>query len=480
MILQELLNGVDYVDFTGDKFVKVSSITSDSKNIVKNGLFVCLTGENYDGHDYYLEAENFGASAIVTKRKLQTNLPQIIVKDTRKAYSELSANLYQNPEKRLKIVGVTGTNGKTTVTHMIKHILSQYGIKCGIIGTLGAYFCNEHIELGLTTPDPPELFSILKKMVDSGIEVVLMEVSAHASALKKVDAIDFYLGIFTNLTQDHLDYFSSMENYKKAKLSFINEKRCKYIISNSDDEVGREILKNNEKALSYGLDNPADVFAIKLKTNKWGESFFINLFDTVEEVNLKIFGKFNIYNALASVEASSILGVPSDFAIKAISSFKGVDGRLEKVNCGKFSAFIDYAHTPDGLEKSIQTVKKLTKNKVICVFGCGGNRDKIKRKIMGAISAKNADFTIITSDNPRFEEPMSIIKEIEKGVMEIGGKFATIENRHSAIEYALNIAGEGDSVLIAGKGSEKYQEILGFKQPFDDKSEVLKSIKKVD
>ena len=472
MKIRELIKDIETVKVIGDLDTEISSISADSKKVVDNGLFICLKGENCDGHEYIKEAVSYGARAILCEKECDTTAIQIIVKNARKVFSKICSNFYGNPEKRLKIVGVCGTNGKTTVTFMIAHVLNSYGFNCGIVGTLGIRY-NEVIKnVDLTTPDPTDLFSALKEMADSGITVVIMEVSAHASALFKTDAIDFYLGIFTNFTEDHLDYFKTMENYKNAKLRFFNSSRCKYLIANSDDEVGRQIINNNEKVFSFGLENPADAFAVKIKESKDGESFFINIFDTVAEVKLKIFGKFNVCNALASLEACVILGIPADFAVSSINSFNGVDGRLEKIDGNDFSVFIDYAHTPDGLLKSILAVKKLTDKRLICVFGCGGNRDSIKRKEMGKISANNADFTIITSDNPRFEEPMSIIKSIEDGVIENGGDFVSIEDRALAIEYALKLAKKGDAVLIAGKGCEKYQEILGVKHPFDDREKV--------
>jgi UDP-N-acetylmuramoyl-L-alanyl-D-glutamate--2,6-diaminopimelate ligase len=313
---------------------------------------------------------------------------------------------------------------------------------------------------------------MLNDMLKSGITVVIMEVSAHASKLNKLDAISFFAGVFTNLSLDHLDFFITMENYKNAKLSFLNENRCKYLVVNADDEVGSEILSKAGKVISYGIENPSDVFAINVMPNVNGESFVVNLFDKIYDVNLKVFGKFNVYNALSAMIVCSMLGVPTDKIIEYICTFLGVQGRVERLKLDKKTIFIDYAHTPDGLKQAIDAVKPYATNKLICVFGCGGNRDKEKRKIMGEISANNADFTIITTDNPRFEEPMSIIKEIEKGFNGITDEYVLIEDRRDAIRYALKIANDGDTVLIAGKGGEKYQEVLGIKKPFDDKEIV--------
>ncbi|MCQ2400269.1 MAG: UDP-N-acetylmuramoyl-L-alanyl-D-glutamate--2,6-diaminopimelate ligase, partial [Clostridia bacterium] len=327
---------------------------------------------------------------------------------------------------------------------MISHILNGYGIKTGVIGTLGVFYGDVVQEPTLTTPDPPELFKILREMVDDGVKVAVMEVSAHAGALKKIDGIKFQLGVFTNFTRDHLDYFGDMESYKQAKLRFFNNERCENLIVKSDDVLGRGIIKNNEKTVSYGIENPADAFAINLKSTPTGESFVVNLFDKIFNVKLPVCGRFNVYNALASMVACSTLKVPTKFIVENVSSFSGASGRLEKIIGKNFSVFVDYAHTPDGLEKSLTALKEITEGKLICVFGCGGNRDKGKREEMGKVSGNLADFTVITSDNPRFEEPMSIIRNIEKGGLELTEDYVVIENRENAIRYALKMATPSD------------------------------------
>lgn len=477
MKLKNLLKNVNAKEIIGSVEVEISNLTMDSKESLANALFVCIKGENFDGHNFVFEAKRNGTVAIICEKRLDTELTQIIVENSRQALGIICGNFYDNPQRRMKIVGVTGTNGKTTVTYMIKNVLDRYGIKCGVIGTLGSCYGDVFLEPSLTTPDTIELFNILNKMQKSGVSVVIMEVSAHASSLYKVDNIDFFAGVFTNLSQDHLDYFITMEKYKEAKLRFLNKDRCKFLIVNADDELGRELVSKNDKTLSYGIENPADVFAIDLKQTEYGESFVINLFDNIYEINLKAFGKFNVYNALASMQTCSILGVPTEFIADAMNRFTGVEGRLQRVYSKDFSIFIDYAHTPDGLEKALKALKGYSEGKLICVFGCGGNRDSDKRAKMGEISARLADLTIITSDNPRFEEPMSIIREIEKGVRRISDGYVLIQDRKDAIKYSLNQVGEGDIILIAGKGSEKYQEVLGVKHPFDDKEIVEEFIK---
>ncbi len=474
MKLNKLLNGIEIINCDNEALeLEVLSVSINSKSVEKNSVFVCLKGENFDGHSFVKEAELRGAIVVICEDDCETVLPKIKVKDCREAYAKICSNFYGSPEKSMKIIGVTGTNGKTSTVFMIAEILNKYGIKTGIIGTLGAYYCGNVVDASLTTPDPSALYKIFADMKESGVQVVVMEVSAHACELKKIAPIEFYVGVFTNLTQDHLDYFKDMENYKKAKLRFLNNSKCKYLVVNSDDLLGRELTINNKKVLTYGIDNPADVFAINIKESKKGTSFVVNLFDDVIKVFSSLYGRFNVYNEMCSMLTACLLGVPTYFAVEVIENFNCISGRLEKIYDDKFMIFIDYAHTPDGLEKSISALKRFSSGRLITLFGCGGNRDKDKRAKMGKISADLSDFSIITSDNPRFEDPMSIIKEIEKGFVGTSAKSVSIENRRSAIEYALSILKKDDVLLIAGKGAERSQEILGVKQPFDDKEVVL-------
>lgn len=474
MKLEEILKNVNAKEIHGKTDLDVISVENYHKNVKNGSLYIAISGETVDGHNFINQAIRQGAVVIVCEKFISDlGVCCVVVENSRKAMTEILSNFYNNPERNLRLVGVTGTNGKTTVTYMIKHVLESYGIKTGIIGTLGCKFGDKCIDTGLTTPDPSVLFKILKEMVEEGVKVVLMEVSAHAAELNKIDCIDFFAGVFTNLTQDHLDFFKDMDNYKKAKLKFLNKSRCKYLVVNSDDQVGIELLTTCDEILSYGIDNPADVFPVNVKQHRDGEKFVVNIFDDVYDVSLKLYGKFNVYNAMASLLTATLLGVPALFAVNALESFDGVSGRLEKIYDKDFAVFIDYAHTPDGLNKTLTTLKEFANNRLICLFGCGGNRDSDKRSKMGEISTNIADFTIITSDNPRFEEPMSIIHEIEKGAKNGRNNYALIESRSTAIEYALKNVKSGDVLVLAGKGSEKYQEILGVKQPFDDKEFTL-------
>lgn len=468
----DLLKNVNVVKTIGRTDVDVEDIAVNSNSIQKDCLFICIKGENDDGHNHIKQAERYGAKVVVTEKELNTHLCQIIVKDTRKAMPVIASNYHGNPEKRLKIIGITGTNGKTTTCYLIGKILNGAGVKCGTIGTLGAFYDDKKIETSLTTPDPLALFKILKEMADNNVKAVAMEVSAHAVYFNKVEGIKFYIGVLSNVTHDHLDFFNDMETYKNIKKSFFNKNNVKYMVVNSDDECGLEIIKDNSNVISYGLKNPADVFAIDVKSFKNGTNFFINLFDCVYNIDTKLRGEFNVYNILSACTVCALMGVEIDVIIKQIKNINGADGRFECVYDKDFSVYIDYAHTPDGLEQILYSLKKICKGNLICVFGCGGNRDYQKRSLMGEISGKLSDFTVITSDNPRYEDPMEIIWQIEKGVE--NKNYIIIQDREQAIEYALKMAKPKDAVIIAGKGSENYQEVLGVKKPYNDKETVDK------
>lgn len=478
MKLKALIKNIKPVDVIGSTDIEIKDVIIDSKKVVSSSIFVCLRGKENDGHDFVKEAERYGAVAIVCEEQLDTSLTQIIVKDSRIALSIIASEFYGRADKKLKIIGVVGTNGKTTTSHIIYKILKNTGYNPGLIGTIGTYYGDKYIESNLTTPDPLEFHCTLSDMVKNGVDVVIMEVSAHAVYHNKLYGVDFEIAVFTNFTQDHLDFFGNMENYKNTKLRFFENNKCKYVVSNTDDEVGRIIAQNNKNVITYGLENPADTFAIEIKERDSHFNFVLNLFDCIYAVNLYFKGKYNIYNALGALTACGLIGVEIKKAVSELSKIKGVEGRLECVYSGDFDVYVDYAHTPDGLEKSLNALKN-DKGKLICVFGCGGNRDNDKRKKMGEISGRIADFTVITSDNPRFEEPMSIIKEIEEGVISKTRKYVLIEDRTEAINYALNIACKKDSVLVAGKGSEKYQEILGIKNPYNDKDTIEELLREI-
>ncbi|MDY6366944.1 MAG: UDP-N-acetylmuramoyl-L-alanyl-D-glutamate--2,6-diaminopimelate ligase [Clostridia bacterium] len=472
MKLSHLLKNIEILSVEGRTDVDITGIVIDGKQAEEGSLYVCLKG-NFDGHDFARQAVGFGAKAVICERDCDVNATKIFVKDTRKALSLICAEFYGHPEKQLKIVGVTGTNGKTTTTYIVKHVLDKVGIKCGVIGTLGVKYGNCFKEPSLTTPDPIELFSIFNDMVKADVKVAVMEVSAHALYWDKVEGVKFEIGVFTNLSQDHLDFFEDINSYALTKTKLFEKERCKYAVINVDNKMWELISKKANKTITYGIENPSDVFAIDIEETKEGVAYVLNLFDKIYYVNSNLMGKFNVYNSLAAATVCALLGVKTDLIGKYLSEKIEVSGRMEKIYSGDFDVYIDYAHTPDGLEKSLDSLRSVCSGKLISVFGCGGNRDSDKRKKMGEISAKIADFTVITSDNPRFEDPMKIIRSIEDGVLSKTKNYIIVEDRLEGIKYALNYAKKGDVVLIAGKGSEKYQEILGVKRIFNDKDAVL-------
>ncbi len=472
MKLSQLLKDLSVEKVIGKIGIDVENLSFKSKNCTKNSLFICIKGKDYDGHDYVLEAEKYGAKAVVCERELDTKLTQIVVKDSRSFMVDIANAFYHNPQEKLKIVGITGTNGKTTTAHVIYEILNGAGIDTALIGTLGTFYQKKFFEPTLTTPDPIELNKSLKDMVDSGVKVVVMEVSAHALYYGKIKNLDFDATVFTNFTQDHLDFFGNMENYKEAKKKLFNEFSSKCIVTNSDDDFGLELLNCNTKTISYGIENPSDVFVMKVKEKEDGTEFILNLFDCVYNVKLNLIGRYNVYNFMAGVTVATLLGLTPDEVMDSAKKISAVSGRLERVYSGKYKVYVDYAHTPDGLKKSLSALKINCKGRLISVFGCGGNRDKDKRDKMGKVSGELADFTVITSDNPRFEEPFKIIKDIESGILDVSKRYVLIQDRFEAVKYAMEMASDNDVILIAGKGCEKYQEILGVKRLYNDKDTV--------
>jgi len=482
MKLNELIKGLNYLKITKDTDIEIKNLTINSKAVTPFDLFICITGKSTDGHNFYKEALFNGAKALVVEKELDTEICQIVVKDSREAMNILSETFFDYPSKKLKMIGITGTNGKTTTSYMIKSILDTAGKKTGIIGTLGIYYSNKQIAPELTTPDPICLNKTLADMVDSGVEYVVMEVSAHAIFYNKIGNIKFEIGIFTNLTQDHLDFFKTIDKYREAKASFFNKKHIKSAVMNFDDLSSQYICeKCDVPYISYGLKNPSDVFAIDIEQTIGGCSFVINLLDDIKEIKMRLLGEFNVSNALAAATACKLIGIETDTIAEGILNLKKVDGRLEYA--GNFNGgdiFVDFAHTPDGLKKILESLRALNPTKLICLFGCGGNRDKLKRPIMGEIVGQNADFSIVTSDNPRYEDPLDIISDIEIGLRKVTKKYVTVQDRISAIDYAIKLLTQGDILVISGKGGENYQEIMGIKHTYNDNAvinEILYKLK---
>lgn len=471
MKLDKLFEGIEFV---GDIDVDMEclALTIDSRKCQEGCVFFAMRGVREDGNNYVSDAIANGAILVVSEVSLPSVIPHIVVKDIRRALSIASGNFYYNFYKKLKIIGVTGTNGKTTTCRMIKAILEKDNKRVAIFGTLGVEIAGISYASDLTTPDPIELHKFFQTAYLAGVDYVVMEVSAHAIFLKKMHGIVLDVAVFTNLTQDHLDFFDNMEAYALTKAGYFKPEFMKYAVVNVDDEIGRKILQDgNVPTATFGIFNPADTFAIDYEC-KSGIKSIINTFDDIFELSTPFSGEFNLYNALGAITVARLLGISILTIREAFFRMPEVEGRFN-VLYGKRKVVIDFAHTPDGLENLLKSARVLTHSKVISVFGCGGDRDSKKRSIMGEISAKYADFTVITSDNPRSENPMDIIREIEVGHKRIGNNYVSIPDRKMAVEYAIISAGCDDVVVIAGKGAENYIEEKGIKRPYSDKNEVL-------
>ena len=478
MKLAQLIKNLQVVNISGSLDLDVLDVKTVASSVTKGTLFVCLRGKDFDGHEFSRQAENFGAVAVIAEKELNLSITTIIVKDCRKALAKIASEYYDNPAEKMSLIGVVGTNGKTTTSHILYQVLNKSGINCGVIGTLGTYYCDKFFEPTLTTPDPIELNKILFDMYNSGVKTVVMEVSAHAIYWNKIFGFKFKVGIFTNFSRDHLDFFSGIEEYKNTKISFFNTNECEYVVLNSDDEVGVELASCINGSITYGLSNPADVFAIRIKEKDGKTGFVLNLFDCIYRVEIPLVGRYNVSNALAAATAASLIGANTEEVALGLNELKGVSGRLEKVYDKDFKVYVDYAHTPDGIKKVLEALRPICKKRLIIVFGCGGNRDHGKREEMGEIAKKYADFVVITSDNPRFEDPMDIISSIEKGVLRVGKEYVIVEDRATGINYALNFAREGDLIVVAGKGAENYQDVLGIKKPYNDKDTIEEIIRR--
>ncbi len=486
MRLAEILSGIGgkMCFHNGEWDREIHALEVDSRKRMQNGLFVCLKGERTDSHTKAAEAIRNGAVALIVERQLNVSVPQILVQDARLAVGKAAATFYGEPSKSMKVIGITGTNGKTTTSYMLSSILEKDGKKVGVIGTLGVQYAGNVYPSLLTTPDPLDLHRTFSDMKASGIEYVIMEVSAHALHYQKTAGVDFAACVFTNITQDHLDFFENMQAYKRAKERLFQEYGDGIAILNSDDECGREIGKLREKqglgrTMYYGLNTPADSFAIITAEGLLGTECMLNISDKLCRVSLSFMGRHNVYNALAAATCASELGVSTRAIAEGLMSLKTVRGRMEYVGAFQgVKVYVDFAHTPDGLKKSLETLKGYCKGRLLCLFGCGGNRDKGKRSVMGEIAARIADFAILTSDNPRYEDPLDIISEIVKGYRRFSSSYVVVPDRETAIDYALDFAKSEDILLIAGKGGENYQEIMGIKYPFNDNDIAIKLLKK--
>ena len=471
MKLSELSRELAGAVLKGD--AEIRSLATDSRVAGEGDLFFCMRGTHADSHLFAAEAEERGAAAVLSEHDTGVSIPQLIVPDAREAMARAAAAFYGHPERDLTLIGVTGTNGKTTVTHMLYEIFTAAGKACGRIGTLGAKYGATEVPPALTTPDPVALFSLLSDMKRAGTRIVAMEVSAHALALKKVAPICYDAAVFTNFTQDHLDFFGDMQTYGAAKKLLFTASHCREAILNADDEFSRALEVTPQT--TYGIEYPADCFAIIEEESIEGTRMLLNLEDDLAEVFLPMAGRHNVSNALAAAACAHRLGVPCGEIAEGVSRVR-VDGRLERVGERNGApVFVDFAHTPDGIQKSLAALRPYCKGRLILLFGCGGNRDREKRPLMGAAAARYADFTVLTSDNPRFEDPAAILSEIEEGMRPLTENYVAIEEREEATRYAVGLLKEGDILLIAGKGGETEQEIMGIKYSYNDKT-IVKNI----
>ncbi len=448
-------------------------ISSNSKEVREGYVFVAIKGTQVDGHDFVEEALQRGALYVLVEREVGIKDPRIIkVEDTRKALGELASLFYGEVSKRLKIVGITGTNGKTTTTHIIESILNKAGIKTGLMGTIYYRLGEKIYEYeGRTTPDPIKWHSTLKAMWEEGASAVVCEVSSHALDQKRIWGTDFYMVGFTNLSQDHLDYHGTMEDYFLAKARLFEEYAYTYAVINEDDPYGKRLKVIAKNPRTYGREG--DLKILDFQTDFEGSRLRVAYEGKVYDFFSNLRGNFQAYNLSLGILVGFLWGLESQAIQEGIRQVQ-VPGRFETYKGKGFVVVIDYAHTPDALEKVLRTARALCKNRLIVVFGAGGNRDRTKRPLMGKTAEAIADLIVLTSDNPRFEEPMAIIEDILSGI-ENKGKVLVEQDRRKAIELAISMAQEGDVILIAGKGHEDYQEIKGVKYPFKD-SEVVKEV----
>ncbi len=461
------------IEYTGPQ-AEITAVDYDSRKVGRGSLFCCLVGEKTDGHNFASMAVEKGASALICQRPLPLNVPQLIVPDGREAMARAAACFYGHPEREMTMLAVTGTNGKTSVTYMVKSVAETAGKKVGLIGTIQNLIGEEKVYTERTTPESVDLFALLRRMADKGVELVVMEVSSHALAQQRVAGIPFKAGLFTNLTQDHLDYHKTFENYRAAKKKLFAQ--CGIAILNGDDETAAYMKEGlSIPVWTMGIHHPGEFYARGIEITTQGASFHLFTPQGNGRISLHISGLFSVYNAMGTAALCTAAGIPFSCIVKGLEGLRGVAGRLECVDTGDrpFSVYVDYAHTPDALQNVLETARGFTRRRLISVFGCGGDRDHGKRPIMGEIGGRYSDHVILTSDNPRTEDPMDILKAVEEGVKRTATPYIVTENRREAIREALEEAGDGDVIVIAGKGHESYQEINGVRHHFDDKEIVL-------
>lgn len=480
MILRNLLDELDFIELVNveDDQIYIGGISYNSKKVKPKDIFICLTGEHVDGHEYAEEAILNGAKICVVERRLNADIPQIVVNSTAETIAQISNIFYAEPSKKLNIIGVTGTNGKTTVTHLIQKLYESFDEKCALIGTLGHKFNSNdsYLDAKHTTPQAPELQSLLYDIDKKDIKNVVMEVSSHSLVQHRVDYVDFKGAVLTNLTQDHLDFHITMANYFMAKATlFADLVAGDFAVINLDDNYAEkfiEVISTHVNKYTYGINNKADVMARDISYTSRGASFICIIKDKEYKVNLLMNGMFSVYNFLAAMATAMALDFDIEKSIKVLENIKGVAGRFEIVHTHP-SVIVDYAHTPDGLENVLKAAREITPKdgKLVCIFGCGGDRDATKRPKMGKIAENLADTVIVTSDNPRSENPQQIITDILAGFKSITNVIVE-PDRELAIKEASKFVDEKDVVIVAGKGHEDYQILATETIHFDDREKV--------
>ena len=477
MLLQYLLENLTNVEISGQTNREINKIEYNSNKIKNGDVFVAITGYKDNGIKYIDDAISKGAVAIVHEGDIEhkEDITYIKVENARIALAIMASTYYGDPARKLKMIGITGTKGKTTTAYMIRDIMLASGKKIGMIGTVCNTYGKVTEESIRTSPESLDLQALLARMVDAGMEYVVMEVSSHALELERVYGIKFLVGVFTNLSEDHLDFHKTMDKYLEAKAKLF--KQSDFAIINGDDIYAPRLLKMIDiKKATYGLDNAVDLTATDIRVNPSYVEFKMYVNRMLETIRINIPGRFTVYNALAAIGVCSLFGAQMDAISGALGALR-VPGRNEVVELNKtFTVIVDYAHTPASLEAILSSAKKYTKGRIICVFGCGGNRDKEKRAMMGEISGRLADFTIITTDNPRDEKPSKIIEDIESDIKQTRGLYKCIENRRQAIRFAMRIAWKSDVIIIAGKGHETYQEVENGKKLYFDDKEIVRKI----
>ena len=475
MNLDIIIKNLKYTSITGRTDIEISDIVYDSRKVKKNSLFVCLKGYNSDGHDFASRASELGAVAIITEKNI--NIPGITmiqVENSRAALAHVSVNFFENPSKKLTTIAITGTKGKTTTSFMIKSILENTGAKVGVIGTLGMVLNNEIIPLPNTTPESYEIQKCLSEFVKNGCKYAVLEASSIGLLRNRLDGINFDYGIFANISNDHIGENEHKDYQEYLYSKSLLFKRCKVGFINTDDKYYKQIINNHTcELLTFGINNVSDYNAdnIKLINNdsNIGVKFSILGKINLQELFISTPGKFNVYNSLAAISVCHHMGIEENDIVEGLKKVK-VKGRFESIPTNRdFSLFIDYAHNALSMENILNTIKQYNPKRVVTLFGAGGNRPKIRRYEMGETCGRLSDLSVITSDNPRFEEPLDIIADIEIGIKKTSGKYIIIPDRKEAIKYCIENAQKGDIIILAGKGHEEYQEIKGVKYPFDER-----------